>query len=109
MMFINNLGCLYLYVLLTNCLLMNIQVLYINQNIQSLVNTEVPEGVSVKQAIKKSGLLDKHPDISLDKNQVGVFGELASLETVLHEGDRVEIYRPLSMDPMEARRLRAKV
>ncbi|MFK7794342.1 MAG: RnfH family protein [Gammaproteobacteria bacterium] len=88
---------------------MNIQVLYINQNIQSLVNTEVPEGVSVKQAIKKSGLLDKHPDISLDKNQVGVFGELASLETVLHEGDRVEIYRPLSMDPMEARRLRAKV
>ena len=87
---------------------MKIQVIYVNQNTQFLVDTELPEGASVQQAIKQSGLLEKHPNISLDKNEVGIFGELVSLETVLHEGDRVELYRPLIMDPMEARRLRAK-
>lgn len=88
---------------------MKIQVLYINKNLQSLLDVELPEGASVQQAIKQSGLLEKNPDISLDKNQVGIFGELVSLEAVLHEGDRVEVYLPLTMDPMEARRLRAKV
>ena len=87
---------------------MKIQVLYINKNIQSLLDIELPEGASVEQAIKQSRLLEKHSDVSLDKNQVGIFGELVSLETVLHEGDRVEVYLPLTMDPMEARRLRAK-
>ncbi len=88
---------------------MKIQVLYINQNVQSLLDMELPEGASIQQAIKQSGLLEKHSEISLGKNEFGIFGELASLETVLQEGDRVEIYRPLTMDPMEARRLRVKV
>jgi uncharacterized protein len=87
---------------------MKIQVIYINQNTDFLVDTELPEGGSVQQAIKQSGLLEKHPEISLNENEVGIFGQLVSMDAVLHEGDRVEVYRPLTMDPMEARRLRAK-
>ncbi len=87
---------------------MKIQVIYINQNTEFFVNIDMPEGASVQQVIKRSGLLEQQPEFSLDKNEVGIFGELVSLETVLHEGDRVEVYRPLTMDPMEARRLRSK-
>jgi putative ubiquitin-RnfH superfamily antitoxin RatB of RatAB toxin-antitoxin module len=88
---------------------MKIEVIYIVSDCEYFVNIEIPEGASVQQAIKQSGLLESHPDISFDKNEVGIFGELVSLGTILHEGDRVEVNRPLTMDPMEARRLRAKV
>ena len=88
---------------------MKIQVIYITQNSQFLADTELPKGASVHQAIKQSGLLEKHPDISLENNEVGIFGELVTGQTILNENDRVEVYRPLMMDPMQARRLRAKV
>lgn len=64
------------------------------------------DGSTVLDALNQSGLLEKHTDISLEKNKVGIFGEIVSLETVLNENDRVEVYRPLKMEPMEARRLR---
>jgi putative ubiquitin-RnfH superfamily antitoxin RatB of RatAB toxin-antitoxin module len=88
---------------------MNIEVVYIAHNCEFLVCIEVLEGATVEQAIKQSGLLEKHPDIAFDKNEVGIFGELVSLETILKKGDRVEVNRPLTMDPMQARRLKAKV
>ena len=47
-------------------------------------------------------------EISLSTNQVGVFGEVVSLDQIVAAGDRIEIYRPLKMDPMQARRLRAE-
>ncbi|MDW3095121.1 MAG: RnfH family protein [Gammaproteobacteria bacterium] len=87
---------------------MKIQVIYINQNSQFLSDMELSKGASVQHAIIQSGLLEEYPNISLDKHEVGIFGELVSLETVLQEGDRVEVYRPLAIDPMEARRLRAQ-
>jgi putative ubiquitin-RnfH superfamily antitoxin RatB of RatAB toxin-antitoxin module len=47
-------------------------------------------------AIHSSGILEMFPSIALDKQKVGVFGKVSALEAVLNEGDRVEIYRPIT-------------
>ncbi len=69
-------------------------------------------GSQLQDAIVQSAIIEKYPelgfDLSLIKYQVGIFGELKSLDTLLNDGDRVEIYRKLKIDPKEARRARAK-
>jgi putative ubiquitin-RnfH superfamily antitoxin RatB of RatAB toxin-antitoxin module len=87
---------------------MKIQVVYISAEAQCLVDIDADNNICVNDAIALSGVLNQFPDISLEQNKVGVFGEIVELDYRLKEGDRVEIYRALSMDPMEARRLRAK-
>eukprot|EP01137_Pigoraptor_chileana_P004872 Opistho-2@2736 len=64
------------------------------------------EGSTVLQALQASGLMERHPEIDLAVLRVGVWGRLCPVDELLREGDRVEIYRPLTVDPKEARRLR---
>jgi putative ubiquitin-RnfH superfamily antitoxin RatB of RatAB toxin-antitoxin module len=64
-------------------------------------------GMTVREAIERSGILDLHPEIDLSSTKVGVFGKVTKLDAVLYPGDRVEIYRPLIADPKEARKKRA--
>ena len=64
------------------------------------VTVDLPDGATVLDALLKAGLGKE--------NSVGIFGEPATLETRLRDGDRVEVYRPLKIDPKEARRKRAK-
>jgi len=66
----------------------------------------LPEGTTLRSAIEASGLLQRHPQIDLSVQAVGVWGKRRELGDVLRNRDRVEIYRPLSVDPKEARRLR---
>ncbi len=73
-----------------------------------LLPVEVDAGASVREAIIRSGILQRCPDIDLGHNRVGIFARLCELDTVLEDRDRVEIYRPLLLDPKEARRQRAK-
>jgi putative ubiquitin-RnfH superfamily antitoxin RatB of RatAB toxin-antitoxin module len=73
-----------------------------------LVQLEVSDGATVLHALRESRLLERHPDIDLATAKVGVWGRVAPLSQVLREGDRVEVYRPLIVDPKEARRLRYK-
>jgi len=87
---------------------MIIEVSYANPTKQALLKCEISPRVTVKDAIEKSGILMQFPEIDLAQNAVGIFGKQVSLETPLIEGDRVEIYRQLMIDPKEARRLRAK-
>ncbi len=61
----------------------------------------------MEQAIRESGMLREFPEIDLARNAVGVFGERVALDSPLRDGDRVEIYRPLALDPKQARRRRA--
>jgi uncharacterized protein len=68
---------------------------------------ELSDGATLRDAVVRSGMLGRHPEIQLERQKFGVFGKLASPQTVLKDGDRVEIYRPLAMDPKEARRRRA--
>ena len=73
-----------------------------------LVHLEVAEGTTIAQAIAASGVLSRFPEIDLARNKLGVFGKLRPAETVVRDGDRIEIYRPLQADPMESRRRRAR-
>ena len=87
---------------------MNVRVAYASKTQQFEVSLEFPPATVVRHAIERSGVLKYFPEINLSVNRVGIFGELKTLDTVLQEGDRVEVYRPLTIDPKEARRLRAQ-
>ena len=67
---------------------------------------ELPAGSSLERALQASGLLQAYPDIDLAVCAVGVWGHRRALTDVLRDRDRVEVYRPLKVDPKEARRLR---
>src|SRR5690606_22868123 len=65
-------------------------------------------GARLVDALAASGFRTAFPDIEPAQAGVGVFGVKCSLDHVLHEGDRVEVYRPLVFDPKESRRRRAQ-
>lgn len=68
---------------------------------------ELPVGSTVMQAIDASRIIELIPDGALDPHRLGIFAQRVSPDQLLHDGDRIEIYRPLLLDPMEARRRRA--
>ena len=76
---------------------------------QEVVEITVHPGTTIEQAIRNSGILERFPEIDLSRQRVGIFGELVQLPDPVHDGDRIEIYRPLLADPKEARRNRAKI
>jgi putative ubiquitin-RnfH superfamily antitoxin RatB of RatAB toxin-antitoxin module len=85
----------------------HVEVVYAMPERQEVASLSVPAGCTVEQAIEASGLLSKYPDIDLTKNKVGIFAKLAKANTGLRDRDRVEIYRPLIVDPKEVRKQRA--
>lgn len=86
----------------------SVSVVYALMDRQDVVRLQCPAGSTVYDAIQVSGLLEKHPEINLAVQQVGVYGVKQHPEFVLSHHDRVEIYRPLLVSPTQARRLRAK-
>ena len=85
----------------------NIELIYPTPDKQRLINISVPLETTVLQAIDRSKILTKYPEIDLDKNKIGIFSKIVKLTEVLREGDRIEIYRPLIADPKEARKKKA--
>src|SRR5512142_3453810 len=75
---------------------------------QTLLKLEVPRGATIAEAVRLSGILDKYPEIDLEKGKFGIFGKLSKTDVVLREKDRIEMYRPLIADPKEVRRKRAE-
>lgn len=67
----------------------------------------LPAGSCVQDAVVRSGLREAVPGLQVDDDHVGIFSRPATLATVLRDGDRVELYRPLQCDPKEVRRQRA--
>ncbi|WP_409267052.1 RnfH family protein [Massilia sp. BHUDP2] len=67
----------------------------------------VAPGTTIGQAIEMSGVLEAYPDINLTTQAVGIYAKKKTLDTVLRERDRIEIYRPLVADPKDSRRKRA--
>jgi putative ubiquitin-RnfH superfamily antitoxin RatB of RatAB toxin-antitoxin module len=86
----------------------NIEVVYALPGEQILLRQAAAPGTTVADAIQASGILQKHPEIDLSVNKLGIFGKLTKADTVLRDRDRVEIYRPLIADPKEVRRKRAE-
>jgi uncharacterized protein len=82
---------------------MKVEVVYARRQSARTVRLELPAGATLRDALVSSGL-----QLDLEKQAFGVFGKRAALDHPLAEGDRVEIYRPLAVDPKEARRRRAR-
>jgi len=74
---------------------------------QSLISIEIENGSTLKEAIEASGILETFEQIDLTKNRVGIFAKFATLDTILRDKDRVEIYRSLIADPKKIRKERA--
>ena len=85
-----------------------VEVVYALPQKQYLQRVMLEEGSTIEQAIQASGLLALRDDIDLSKNKVGIYSRPAKLQDIVHNGDRVEIYRPLIADPKELRRQRAE-
>jgi putative ubiquitin-RnfH superfamily antitoxin RatB of RatAB toxin-antitoxin module len=87
---------------------LRVEVVYAAPESADAVSLTLPGTATLREAIAASGLLERHPDIDLARQKCGVFGKLRPLDAPLRDGDRVEIYRPLAVDPKEARRRRAR-
>jgi putative ubiquitin-RnfH superfamily antitoxin RatB of RatAB toxin-antitoxin module len=72
------------------------------------VQVQLGAQACVADALRASRLLERHPAIDLAVQRVGVWGRVVALDAPLRERDRVEVYRALTVDPMEARRLRQR-
>ena len=75
--------------------------------VNDLVSLHMPEGSTLADALHASGLVQRHA-LPLEGLRVGVWCKAKELTTPLRDRDRVEVYRPLIVDPKEARRLRYK-
>jgi hypothetical protein len=83
-----------------------VEVVYALAGGAEVVSLDLAPGATLRDAVEASGLLERHPQIDLER--LGVFGEARPADSPAAEGDRVEIYRPLADDPKEARRRRAR-
>ncbi|CAM5229139.1 RnfH family protein [Rhodanobacter lindaniclasticus] len=71
-------------------------------------HVRVPGGCTVALAIAASGIVPLLPEGAMDLARLGIFGRKASAGQAVRDGDRIEICRPLVLDPMEARRRRSR-
>ena len=79
---------------------MKVEVVYALARRAETASLTLPAGATVRDAVERSGFPAG--------TALGIFGKRATLDTALSDGDRVEIYRPLEIDPKEARRRRAR-
>ena len=83
---------------------LTVEVVFALPGRQKLVEVSLSQGATVGDAVAASGLSTRFPDNDLSACETGIWGRVVSLDKPLADGDRVEIYRPLEMDPREARR-----
>lgn len=83
-----------------------VQVCYATAQAQFLREVLVPQGTTLQQAVTQSGILQAFPEIDLQRNRVGIYSKVKTLDAIVHEHDRIEIYHALIADPKETRRKR---
>lgn len=88
-------------------MVVEIEVAYCLPERQFLQRLSVPEGTTVRAALHLSRLSETFPQADLNA-PVGIFGAVVADDTVVCEHDRVELYRPLQIDPKESRRERVR-
>ena len=89
--------------------IIDVELIYALQNEQIVEPLQVPAGATIADAIRQSEILLRYPGIMTHPLLVGIYGRRAKASTVLREFDRIEIYRPLSADPRQARSARARL
>jgi putative ubiquitin-RnfH superfamily antitoxin RatB of RatAB toxin-antitoxin module len=83
-----------------------VTVVYALPDAATEIAVRLPEGATIAEAIDRANLRARVAGADLSKCPVGIFGKRARRDTVLCDGDRVELYRPLIVDPKQARRRR---
>jgi putative ubiquitin-RnfH superfamily antitoxin RatB of RatAB toxin-antitoxin module len=83
-----------------------VEVAYALPHRQWLIELSVPPGTTCREVLLRSGLSRECPGLDVDRLAIGVFGEVCESTRIVEEGDRVEVYRPLLIDPREQRRNR---
>jgi hypothetical protein len=89
--------------------MIEVEVVYAAVDRQELLSVTVPAGTTVRTALLKSGIDQAFPELDLTNCPVGIFGKVIvdPDSRLAQAGDRIEIYRPLLVDPKEVRRQRA--
>ncbi|KFJ42087.1 RnfH family protein [Francisella philomiragia] len=88
---------------------MKIEVIYALPNEQKSFYVESDDSLTIRQAIIQSKILDAYSELgNIENLKVGIYGQIVDLDHVLEDKDRVEIYRNLTIDPKQARMLRAE-
>lgn len=82
----------------------SVELAFASPDLQSLEKMVLSAGATVADAIRRSGIQSRFPGYDLDTLDAGIWGRIVPREHVLRDGDRVELYRPLSVDPRDARR-----
>ena len=85
---------------------MHIEVVYALPEVQHRLHLELEDGARVRDALKAVERIPPFSELQLEEQAVGIFGRIVALDELLGPNDRVEVYRPLVVDPKEARRRR---
>ena len=83
---------------------MKVGVFYASTTRHANLSVDLPDGATIKDAIERSGILKRFPEIDLEKHKVGIFGKFVKLDAVPGDGERIEIYRPITCDPKTVQR-----
>lgn len=87
---------------------LRVEVIYALADVQHSVELSLALGTTIADALDRVRSMPAFADVDIANAPVGIFGTIVTDRNQrLSEGDRVEIYRPLTVDPMTARRLRA--
>jgi len=81
-----------------------VSVVYALPERQCVIELRVSPGTTVEEAVARSGIVERFPQIAAQSLQCAIYGRVAALSSPLAEGDRVEILRPLLIDPKLNRR-----
>lgn len=88
--------------------LINVEVVFAAHSRQVLIALEVPSGSTVADVLAASTIDRRFPDFPIAEFAVGIWGRVVERDHEVRNGDRVEVYRPLQIDPREARRQLAR-
>jgi uncharacterized protein len=85
-----------------------VEVVYAQPQRQRIIAVKVAAGTNVADAVRQSGILNEFPEIDLGQARLGIFSRRVDAHATVHDGDRIEVYRPLIADPKTVRRERAR-
>ena len=92
-----------------------VEVAYALPDRQKIITLQVEPGTTALDAVRQSGIAGEFPEIDVDNVDMGIFSKAMDGknlpvpgEYVMEERDRIEIYRPLLIDPKAARLARAE-
>ena len=86
---------------------LSVEVVYALPEREDAVRLKLPSGATAIDALRASGVLERHPEIDLARHKIGIYGKVVGADSPLRDRDRVEVYRALLVEPKEARRRRA--